>query len=76
LPEAIGSGGMVLDYDAPLADWVAAVRRLWNDEAEYKRLSAAAHQFSERPQMNPDSQFATFMGVLDSARRFGLERAA
>ncbi|MBM2710762.1 glycosyltransferase [Mesorhizobium caraganae] len=76
LPEAIGSGGVVLDYDAPLADWVAAVRRLWSDEAEYKRLSAAARQFSERPQMNPDRQFATFMGVLDSARRLGLERAA
>ena len=76
LPEAIGSGGVVLDYDAPLADWVAAVRRLWSDEAEYKRLSAAARQFSERPQMNPDRQFATFMGMLDSARRLGLERAA
>lgn len=76
LPEAIGSGGVVLDYDTPLADWVAAVRRLWSDEAEYKRLSAAARQFSERPQMNPDRQFATFMGMLDSARRLGLERAA
>ena len=76
LPEAIGSGGVVLDYDAPLADWVAAVRRLWSDEAEYKRLSAAARQFSERPQMHPDRQFATFMGMLDSARRLGLERAA
>ena len=76
LPEAIGSGGLVLDYDAPLADWVAAVRRLWSDEAEYKLLSAAALQFSQRPQMNPDRQFATFMDVLDSARRVGLERAA
>ncbi|MER9581921.1 glycosyltransferase [Mesorhizobium sp. M0276] len=76
LPEAIGSGGVVLDYDAPFADWVSAVRRLWSDDAEYKRLSAAATQFSERPQMNPDRQFATFMDVLDSARRVGLERAA
>ncbi|UVK39160.1 glycosyltransferase [Mesorhizobium sp. AR10] len=76
LPEAIGDGGVVLDYDAPLADWVAAVRRLWSDEAEYKRLSAAALQFSERWQMNPDRQFATFLDVLDNARRGGLERAA
>ncbi|ESZ63642.1 glycosyltransferase [Mesorhizobium sp. C120A] len=76
LPEAIGAGGVVLDYDAPLADWVATIRRLWSDEAEYKRLSATARQFSERRQMNPDSQFATFMGVLDRARRVGLERAA
>ncbi|KQU87508.1 glycosyl transferase family 1 [Mesorhizobium sp. Root695] len=76
LPEAIGNGGVVLDYDAPLADWVAAVRRLWSDKAEYKRLSAAAFQFSERSQMNPDRQFATFLDVLGNARRGSLERAA
>ncbi|TGQ40642.1 MULTISPECIES: glycosyltransferase [unclassified Mesorhizobium] len=76
LPEAIGTGGVVLDYDAPLNDWVAAVKRLWSDKAEYDRLSTAAQRFSERPQMNPDSQFATFLNVLDNARRSGLERAA
>ncbi|MER8682543.1 glycosyltransferase [Mesorhizobium sp. M1405] len=76
LPEAIGAGGVVLDYDAPLDDWVAAVRRLWSDKAEYDRLSAAAQLFSERPQMNPDIQFATFLGVLDNARQGALERAA
>ncbi|MER9128869.1 glycosyltransferase [Mesorhizobium sp. M0768] len=76
LPEAIGAGGVVLDYDAPLDDWVAAVRRLWSDKAEYDRLSAAAQLFSGRPQMNPDGQFATFLGVLDRARQGALERAA
>ncbi|WP_376702171.1 glycosyltransferase [Mesorhizobium sp. ISC25] len=76
LPEAIGTGGIVLDYDAPVDDWVAAVRRLWSDKAEYDRLSAAAQLFSERPQMNPDIQFATFLGVLDNARQGALERAA
>ncbi|MER8789318.1 glycosyltransferase [Mesorhizobium sp. M0142] len=76
LPEAIGAGGVVLDYDAPLDDWVAAVRRLWSDKAEYDRLSAAAQLFSERPQMNPDIQFATFLGVLDNARQGALEHAA
>ena len=67
LPEAIGDGGLVLDYDAPLADWVAAVRRLWSDKVEYERASSAARLFSERPQLNPDRQFATFMDVLNSA---------
>ncbi|MDG4882484.1 glycosyltransferase [Mesorhizobium sp. WSM4884] len=77
LPEAIGVGGVVLDYDAPLADWVATVRRLWNDKAEYDRLSAAARLFSERPQMNPDSQFAVFMDVLGNAtERQNLRRAS
>jgi glycosyltransferase involved in cell wall biosynthesis len=76
LPEAIGAGGVVLDYDAPLADWVATVRKLWSDKAEYQSLSAAALQFADRPQMNPDRQFAAFLDVLDDARRSGLERAA
>ena len=55
LPEAIGAGGVVLDYDAPLADWVAAVRRLWNDSEEYKRLSAAARSFLGAPGAQPRS---------------------
>ena len=67
LPEAIGEGGVVLDYDAPLDDWVGAIRTLWTDKAEYDRLSAAAMKFSERPQLDPKNQFATFLGVLDQA---------
>jgi glycosyltransferase involved in cell wall biosynthesis len=77
LPEAIGAGGVVLDYDAPLDDWVATIRRLWGDQAEYDELSAAARSFSERPQMNPDSQFAMFMDVLDYAtERQNLRKAS
>ncbi len=53
LPEAIGSGGVVLDYDA-------SARRLGGgDQAAVERspgisrLSAAARTFSERPASNP-----------------------
>ena len=38
LPEAIGPGGLTLDIGAPVTEWVAAVRRLWDDPAEYARL--------------------------------------
>jgi glycosyltransferase involved in cell wall biosynthesis len=67
LPEAIGEGGIVLDYDAPLEDWVETIRRLWNDNGEYERLSSAARKFSERPEMNTASQFSAFFDVLDRA---------
>lgn len=67
LPEAIGEGGIVLDYEAPLADWVGAIRRLWSDPSEYERLSSAAQAFSKRPEMDPDRQFSTFVAVLDQA---------
>jgi glycosyltransferase involved in cell wall biosynthesis len=76
LPEAIGSGGMVLDYEAPLADWVAAIRLLWNDSRQYDRLSAAARAFSERPALNPERQFATFFSLLDKAAQRPSRKAA
>ncbi|WFP63238.1 MULTISPECIES: glycosyltransferase [unclassified Mesorhizobium] len=76
LPEAIGSGGVVLDYDAPLTDWVEAVRRLWNDKQEYERLSTAARTFSERAELDPERQFAIFFSLLDKAAQQRSRRAA
>ena len=76
LPEAIGAGGAVLDYDAPLADWVATVKRLWHDKQEYERLSVAARTFSERPELDPERQFTTFFSLLDKAAQQRSLRAA
>ena len=76
LPEAVGPGGVVLDYDAPLADWVAAVRRLWNDNQEYDRLSGLARSFAGRPELDPDRQFATFFSILDRAVQQRARQAA
>ena len=67
LPEAIGDGGVVLDYDAPLDDWVSELRRLWSDDAHYGRLSEAALSYAARPALDPDHQFATFLEVLNRA---------
>lgn len=67
LPEAIGSGGIVLDYDAPLEQWVGAVERLWRDEEHYTELSATAAAFSRRPEMQPERQFETFLELLERA---------
>ncbi|RCS22207.1 glycosyltransferase [Phyllobacterium salinisoli] len=76
LPEAIGDGGVVLDYDAPLEEWVEVIRRLWNDDREYQRLSQAAKTFSERPQLDPERQFATFLDILDRASSKSTRQAA
>jgi glycosyltransferase involved in cell wall biosynthesis len=75
LPEAIGEGGVVLDYDAPLDEWVSALTRLWSDDAHYERMSAAALAYSMRPQMDPRHQFSTFLGVLERAARRTAEAA-
>lgn len=67
LPEAIGEGGIVLDYDAPLEEWTGAIRGLWSDRVRYERLSASASKFAERPLMQPERQFAAFLEVLERA---------
>lgn len=68
LPESIGPGGITLDIEAPISEWVAAVRLLWDDPAEYDRLSAAALEFSQRPGMQLEHQIAQLVQVLEEAR--------
>lgn len=67
LPEAIGPGGTILDYDAPLQDWCAAVRDLWNDDAAYQRKSAAAESYSDRPLLDTEDQVTQFLAVMEAA---------
>ena len=42
LPETVAAGGVLMAADAPLADWSAALARMWDDRACYDRLAAAA----------------------------------
>ncbi|SCB27359.1 glycosyltransferase [Rhizobium hainanense] len=64
LPEAIGKGGIILDYEAPVEDWSNAVRLLWRNDDEYRRLSFAALEFSRRPQLQSSLQYSTFLDLL------------
>lgn len=56
LPEAVGPGGLLVDPAAPTAQWVAALRRIWDDRSEQVRLSAAALRHAQRPKMNARHQ--------------------
>ncbi len=71
LPEAIGPGGTVLAINAPIGDWVAAIRRLWDDPTHYARLSAAALAHSDRLEVDPVYQIEKLIGVLEAARSSG-----
>lgn len=51
LPEAVGPGGILLSPDSPVSDWVAALRRIWDDADEQARLSTAALRHAARPEM-------------------------
>jgi glycosyltransferase involved in cell wall biosynthesis len=74
LGEAIGPGGVALDHDAPLEEWVGAVRALWSDPVRHAAASAAALSYSRRPELDSDRQFETFLSVIQSAA--ALRRAA
>lgn len=67
LGQAIGPGGIVLPHDAPTEDWVAALRRLWSDEAAYADLSQAAVAYAKRPELDFHRQHETFISVLENA---------
>lgn len=67
LSQAIGPGGIVLPHDAPIDEWVAALRRLWSDEAAYADLSERALNYAKRTELDFHQQHAAFMSVLDRA---------
>lgn len=67
LPEAIGSGGVALDINAPLSDWVAVIRRLWDDHEYYDHMSMRASEFSLRDDINPSIQIKRMIAVLQDA---------
>ncbi|HEY4275059.1 MAG TPA: glycosyltransferase, partial [Rhizomicrobium sp.] len=69
LPEAVGPGGVLLDPDAPIEDWVAALRRMWDDRAYYAELSAAALRHSDRSDICPSAQIDTLLALADQAIR-------
>ncbi|WP_435169058.1 glycosyltransferase [Falsirhodobacter sp. 1013] len=71
LPEAIGPGGSVHSLDAPMEEWVEAVRALWSDEAHYQAVSAAALQYSQRDDMRPERQIDRIVKILATAHEEG-----
>ena len=63
LPESVGPGGVLLDPDGPIEAWVDAVRRLWVDEVFYGDKSAAALDYSTRPQICPSRQIDALLAA-------------
>jgi len=64
LPEAVGTGGVVLDPEAPIADWVAVIRKLWEDDAYYKAMSAAALAYANRPDIGIEHHIEMWENVM------------
>lgn len=67
LPESVGPGGILMPPNAPVAEWAAALRRLWFDEAAYNAASAAALDYSRRPEIDAGRQIDSLLEVLKTA---------
>ena len=67
LPEAVGPGGVLLDPDAPVEDWVDALRRMWDDRPYYAELSAAALRYADRSEIRPSAQIDALVALADRA---------
>jgi glycosyltransferase involved in cell wall biosynthesis len=64
LPESVGPGGLLVAHDAPLDEWVRALRALWDDQALYENLSQRALEHAARPEAQPQHAAVTFLAGL------------
>jgi len=64
LPEAVGPGGILIDADAPLAQWEEALARLWDDSSLYRSYSDAAAAHSRRAEFQEDAVTSAFIDFV------------
>lgn len=67
LPEAVGTGGVVLDPDGPVEKWVETIKRLWSDADFYREKSEAALSCSVHLELEKPKQIETLLSVLRGA---------
>lgn len=56
LPEAVGNGGVLLDPEGDIQDWVNVIRKLWSDHDYYQTKVDAAYAEAKLPQHDIENQ--------------------
>ncbi len=67
LLEAVGPGGILLAHDAPIADWIEALSKLWDDGPSHARYAEAARDYSRRAEIQPEAIIDAFVAQLARA---------
>ena len=67
LPETVGRGGVLVDPEAGVAEWVEAFDRLWHDPLEYARVAAAARRQAAEGDCSASSVGSRFEALLRAA---------
>jgi glycosyltransferase involved in cell wall biosynthesis len=71
IPEAIGPGGILVDPEAPIEEWLGALSRLWDDRAAYEECSAYAVGHIGRSEMDSEVIVDRIEGLLSVLIRQG-----
>jgi glycosyltransferase involved in cell wall biosynthesis len=64
--DAIGPGGGVVPLGAPIAQWCAAIERVFDDGAHYAQLSEGARRHAARPDYQPEAVIERFLEFVES----------
>jgi len=55
LPDTVGPGGLLVDADADIDEWVEAVRQLWDNPTAHRAYAKAALEYARRDEIDPAS---------------------
>lgn len=72
--EAVGPGGLLVDPAAPAAAWAGVLARVWDDESEYRRLSAEALSHASRAEVDPEEIVTRFEEAISALLQGGADR--
>jgi glycosyltransferase involved in cell wall biosynthesis len=75
LPETVGAGGIIIDAEASIDQWVQALRNLWDDAAVYQSYADAALNYSQRAEISPTQIATQFIGILEALLTRRIEAA-
>jgi len=64
LPEAIGDGGIVVPFDAPIEQWITALAAIWDDPETYLSYSQRALERSQRQDIQVDYLLNEFEALI------------
>jgi glycosyltransferase involved in cell wall biosynthesis len=67
LVESVGPGGILIPPNAPAADWIAALRTLWDNPNTYAELKAQALTYAKRQTLDPDWAVTALLGEIAAA---------
>jgi glycosyltransferase involved in cell wall biosynthesis len=54
LDECVGTGGVLVDPDGDINEWVSALERLNSDNVYYEEMISAAIRYSQRKEIQPE----------------------